>query len=109
MEPKDRLVNPEDRRETWQSYKNTNGYQKMTKSQRMVLDHAEENGRCGSLRYSKADMKRWEAKRADMTEAEILEMEAKASKKGTIAGIGFLAIVAVAMIACVMTCMELAG
>ena len=102
-------LKPEDRRDRWHVFSNTKPYQNMTKSQRTVFDHAEENGMRGSIRYTKHDIAKWKAKRANMSEEEVLEMEANESRKGAIAGAGFLAVVAVMLIVCVVICIELAA
>ena len=97
------------RSDKWEVFSDTNPYQNMTKSQQMVFDHAEENGMRGSIRYTKYDIAKWEAKRADMTEAEIAEMEAKAERKGAKAGKGFLIVVGVIFVLAVIGCIWIAG
>lgn len=62
MKVKEANLRPEDRHERWDVYSDTKPYQNMTENQRMVFDHAEENGIRGAKRYTKADIARWKDK-----------------------------------------------
>lgn len=52
-------------------YNETGAYQNMTKSQRMVLDNADENGIYGGIRSAKA----WKEKRSKLTPEELEKIE----------------------------------
>lgn len=54
-------------------YSETGAYQNMTKSQRIILDNADQNGIYGGLRSAKA----WKEKRAKMTPEELKQIEQK--------------------------------
>lgn len=68
MKVKEANLRPEDREARWDVYSDTKPYQNMTENQRMIFDHAEENGIRGVKRYTKADIARWKENRANMTE-----------------------------------------
>ena len=109
MKVKEANLRPEDRHERWDVYSDTKPYQNMTENQRMVFDHAEENGIRGAKRYTKADIARWKEKRANMAEEEIAAMEAEFEQKGNKMGKGFLIAVGVIVVFAVIACIWIAG
>jgi len=109
MKSKEINLRPEDRRDRWEVFSDTKPYQSMSESQRMIFDHAEENGMRGAKRYTKADIDKWQEKRASMAEEEIAEMEAKAERKGDKMGKGFLVVVGAIIILSVIACIWIAG
>lgn len=68
-------LNLKDCREEHGVYSNTRPYQQMSENQRMIFDHAEESGRCGSKRRSDEEVAKWKEKRANMTKEELEEMK----------------------------------
>ena len=97
-------LNPKDCRDKWDVYSDTEPYQNMTESQRIIFDHAEENGMRGSKRYTRDDIAKWKEKRAKMTPEELEEMKQKDeldmwTSKWFLIGLGvFLAVVCTMLI-----------
>lgn len=84
-------LNPKDCREERGVYSNTPAYQKLSNSQKMIFDHAEENGMWGAKRRSDEEVAKWKDKRANMTQAEQEEMKQQDElnkKTGTLMLIG---------------------
>lgn len=104
MEREETNLRPKAKSDKWDIFSDTNPYQNMTESQRMVFDHAEENGMRGAKRYTKEDIAKWQEKRANMTEEEIAAMEAEIERKGTKMGKGFLIGVAVLFVLAIIGC-----
>ena len=102
-------LNPKDCREKWDVYSDTKPYQNMTEGQRMVFDHAEENGMRGAKRYTRDDIAKWKEKRASMTPEELAAYDEALEKKGAKAGKGFLIVVGIIFVLAVIGCIWLAG
>ncbi len=109
MDPRETNLRPEERHERWEVYSDTKPYQNMSSSQREVFNYMEENGIRGAKRYTKEDIAKWQAKRANMTEEEIAEMEANLERKGDKMGKGFLVVVGAIVILAVIACIWIAG
>ena len=102
-------MKPEDSRDRWEVFSNTKPYQSMTESQRMIFDHAEENGMRGAKRYTRDDIAKWKEKRANMTAEELAEMEMKLEEKGRKGGIALIIGIAIFFSIGVIGCMMAAG